>query len=317
MRRAVLGTILMACAIQLAYAQAADPAASFEVASVKTGGPPTPQPGPNGQGTMMRSGCWGGPGSDDPGRYTCQSATLSSIVVSAYELKRYQYAFPASMSSTYFEVAAKVPAETTKEQFRLMKQNLLAERFKLAVHFEKKEMQVYELSIGKDGPKLKESAPEPEGQPDMPRRDLNKLQRDADGIPILPRRAGTASVLMMSGGPNGALIRIQASAQTMEQIASQLSNLINKPVTDATGLTGKYEFTLTCAPPEGSGFRAVPAPPGATDGAAAPAPAAPVVDGAPTIFAALQQQLGLKLEQKKGMVDFLIVDHAEKTPAEN
>ena len=314
MKRAVPGIILLACALSpKAYAQTADAAVTFEVASIKPGAPPTPQPTSDGRGTMWRSGCFDGPGSQDPGRYTCHNATLASIVSNAYELKRYQYSFPAWMGSTYFEIVAKVPPGSSKEQFRLMKQNLLADRFKLAVHFEKKGMQVYELSVGKDGAKLKESRQEGEVATGAPAADPSKFKRDGDGSLIIPlQRGGTAN--SMTSGPNGPLMRLQGSEQTMEQFAAQLSNLMNIPITDATGLNGKYDITLTCAPPEAPGLRVSSAPAAVESGAAT---AAPAPDAGPTIFAALQQQLGLKLEPKKGAVDFLVIDHVEKTPVEN
>jgi uncharacterized protein (TIGR03435 family) len=220
------------------------------------------------------------------------------------------------MNSIFFDIAAKVPAGATKEQFPLMKQNLLTERFKLAVHFEKREMQVYELVIGKGGPRLKESRAKPEGAPDAPPMspaDFMKLRRDGDGVPTIPLRPGASSVVGTTG-PNGALMRIQASAQTIEQFASRLGDLMNRPVTDATGLKGRYDITLTCAPPEGLGFRTAPGPVPGGNGAS---PAAPVGDGGPTIFAAIEQQLGLKLNQKRGTVDFLVIDHMEKSPVDN
>ncbi len=240
------------------------------------------------------------------------------MVVSAYELKPYQYSFSAGMCSIFLEVVAKVPAGATKAQFQLMQQNLLAERFKLAVHFEKREVQGYELTVGKDGPKLKESQTAPESVPDTPQRlpiDFSKLQRDSNGIPIMLPRPGELTIVGTRGGPNGAGMRIQGSAVTLEQLAVRLSNLLNKPITDATGLKGKYDLTLTCADPEAYGPPPSPPPP---FGAAMGSEAAPAVAAAaPTIFLALQQQLGLKLEPKKGSIDFLIVDHAEKTPSEN
>jgi uncharacterized protein (TIGR03435 family) len=312
MKSVVLGAILIACASQAARAQSAGAPSEFEVASVKPGAAPAPVAGSDGRAMMIRSGCSGGPGSSDPGRYACQSATLSSIIASAYELKRYQYSFPSWMDSAYFEIAAKVPAGATKEQFRLMKQRLLAERFKLAAHFEKRETQIYELVVGKDGPKLKESQPEPAADPNAPPPDFNKLQRDGDGIPIMPRRPGISTVVMMSGGgATGPLVRFQMNEQSTEQLASMLSNQLGKPVIDATVLKGKYDITLTCSP-DGMGLRLSPAP-----GSPATPDAPPPLDAAPTIFVAVQQQLGLKLEQKKGPVDFLVVDRVEKTPVEN
>ncbi len=310
MRRALLGIILVAWVWRMAYSQTTDNAVVFEAASIK----------PSTTGTLQSApGCSGGPGSSDPGRFTCTHAALCSIVVSAYELKPYQYSFPSWMCSMLFEVVAKVPAGATKEQFRLMQQNLLAERFKLAVHFEKREVQGYELTVGKNGPKLRESQAASESLSDTSPTwpiDFAKLQRDSNGIPIMLPRPGELTIVGTSGGPNGAGMRIQGSAVTLEQLAVRLSNLINRPITEATGLKGTYDLTLTCADPEVYG--PPPSPPPPLSGAAIGQEAAPAVAAAvPTIFLALQQQLGLKLEQRKGSIDFLVLDHVERTPSEN
>ncbi|MGO9255964.1 MAG: TIGR03435 family protein [Bryobacteraceae bacterium] len=87
------------------------------------------------------------------------------------------------MVDTRFDITAKIPPGTTKEQFRLMQQNLLAERFKLTVHHEKKESQVYELTVGKNGPKLKESA-----GPETPLTRPPKWTIGSDGLPVVPQR---------------------------------------------------------------------------------------------------------------------------------
>jgi len=95
-----------------------------------------------------------------------------------------------------------------------------------------------------------------------------------------------------------------------------LSNTLGRPVTDSTGLTGKYDYVLTYSREgmEGMGGpgMTVTAVPGG-----GPLPPPPPPSDAPTIFAAVQEQLGLKLEQKKGSVDIFIIDHVEKNPSEN
>jgi len=262
---------------------------------------------------MMRSGgCQGGPGGTDPGRLSCQNVSLSNFISTAYNLNRYQFTFPAWMDDARFDITAKVPAGATREQFRSMEQNLLAERFKLAIHYEKKEMPVYELTVGKNGPKLKEAVPDPAGPADSAPPSgppaIGKLQRDGDGFPILPRRSGFIRMTVMNDR-----MRMQASDQTMEQFAYMLSGQFGKPVTDATGLKGKYDITLTCSS-EGMGSVRMSPAAGPDSGDAM---AAPQADGAPTLFEAVQQQLGLNLKQKKGSVDILIVDHVEKVPTEN
>jgi uncharacterized protein (TIGR03435 family) len=97
-------------------------------------------------------------------------------------------------------------------------------------------------------------------------------------------------------------VRWRAADETMEQLASNLGAQLGRPVTDATGLKGKYDFTLSWAV-------------GSIGGAAPASSAEP--DNGPTLLQAIQSQLGLKLEQKKIPVDFLVVDHIEKVPTEN
>jgi uncharacterized protein (TIGR03435 family) len=120
---------------------------------------------------------------------------------------------------------------------------------------------------------------------------------------------------------------MQATAESMEDFAKMLGNQVGKPVTDTTGLTGKYDFTLTWDGARdifGFGGGLPPMPPGlgAGPGAGAAGGSTPLAgtsdaETQPTIFAAVQSQLGLKLEQKKGQVDSIVVDHAEKVPTEN
>jgi uncharacterized protein (TIGR03435 family) len=92
----------------------------------------------------------------------------------------------------------------------------------------------------------------------------------------------------------------------MEMLAGQLSGQLQGPVTDTTGLTGKYDISLYWT--AGNGIRT--SPPGAE-------PTALASDPGPTLTQALQDQLGLRVESRKGPVDFVVVDHAEKVPTEN
>ena len=81
-------------------------------------------------------GSRGGPGTPDPGRYTTSNMTLKGLLVSAYDVKAYQITGPAWIETERYDIVAKVPAGATKEQFRVMLQNLLAERFKIELHRE-------------------------------------------------------------------------------------------------------------------------------------------------------------------------------------
>jgi uncharacterized protein (TIGR03435 family) len=314
-----------------AYAQ------TFEVASIRPAAPLQMQ---DGGGMMVKVGSSGGPGTKDPIRATYRYQSLSALFIEAYDIRRNQLAGPAFLDTERFDINVKVPKGATKEEYKVMLQNLLTERFKVTLHHEKKETPVYELVVAKNGPKLKESKEEPKGeQPDvnpegLPEVKLDVLKggpggpgpgapfkRDKDGFPILP--PGSTSNLMMNGR-----VMMGFSKGTMQDLATTLSGRLGKPVTDATGLKGKYDFTLSFAfamemqgmPSGGRGMVSgepplTPPPPG-VDGAP-PMPSAMSPGGGPTVFAAIQQQLGLKLEPKRGQVDVIVIDHIEKTPTEN
>ena len=233
---------------------------------------------------MIRYGCSGGPGTSDPGRFTCNAASLAELVYSAYHRKPYEVALPDWMSRTYYNVAASIPAGSTAEQFRLMQQNLLAERFKMTVHSDKKEVPVYDLLVGKDGPKCKETAADPTPEDGIVTGDYQEV---------------------------GGRVRHRAK-QTMEELAWYLTVRSGRPVFDVTGLTATYDIVLNYVQePSGRGLgRGAASPDGGVGSASDPV-------GGPTLIGAVQSQLGLMLEAKKGMIDILVVDHAERVPTEN
>src|SRR4051812_37386675 len=152
--RAAILTISLCAA---AFPQTPATSLTFEVASVK------PSPPPSGdRRVVMFGGGRGGPGSNDPGRLTYTNTTLMSLVTQAYNVKSYQVTAPAWMETERYDVIAKLPDTTppvTKEQSAIMLQNLLAERFHLTLHHDSKEFQGFELVVGKNGSKLKESSP--------------------------------------------------------------------------------------------------------------------------------------------------------------
>lgn len=277
---------------------------------------------------MMR-GVSGGPGTKDPGRIKYPYTSLKTLVMNAYDVKNFQITGPDWLDREMFDVEATMPPETTKEQLRTMLQNLLAERFKLTIHRDTKELPMYSLIIGKNGPKLKESVeppPAPPADPDAPPPaplaafGPDRIKLGSDGFPILPAPnggRGGMTTMMMPGRA-----RLGAQKQTMQDLAGRLTSMLNRPVTDATDLKAKYDFTLTYSPEglngpggPGAGMMAMARaqlPPGSTDHAT-PDDAEPAQD----LFSAVQSQLGLKLEAKKGPVEIIVIDHMEKAPTEN
>lgn len=315
LRLAAAGTALFA---SLALAQAPDRSLTFDVASIK---PAAQQP----MGRMMM-GMRGGPGTSDPGQARFINMSLSGMIANAYDVKNYQLSGPSWMDSAHFDVTAKVPQGTTQEQFHIMLQNLLAERFKLVVHKEQKQLPIYALTIGKGGPKLKESATAPadSGEPkDPPPFAPGPPERDKDGFPKRP--AGAKGMVMMF---NGNRFRMQANQATMDQLVNMLSNQLGRPVIDETGLKAKYDVTLEFSPEGLTMMKGMPMPMGPPPGGAAGGGSVGggpdggrdgghEAESGPTIFSAVQEQLGLKLESRKGPVDLIVVDSAEKTPTEN
>ncbi len=249
---------------------------TFEVASVK----------PYDPASAARYTMRGGPGTGDPTRFSCQNCSLRSLIVAAYDIQLFQLTSP-NLPDRY-DVEAKVPPGATKEQFRLMLQNLLAERFLLKLHHQPQEMTVYTLVVGKGGSKL------------------TSPQTLAPGFPVPEPGHITTSALAKGG------FLLGATGAPMEKLVSMLSILLTKPVHDATGLEGSYDFQLFWSGDTSTDNAA----PRLTQGGT-PIPKDPDEDSGPTLFAAVQQQLGLKLESKKDQVDVLVVDHAEKIPTVN
>ncbi len=171
---------------------------------------------------MIRMG--GGPGTPDPGRITYTGVPLMLILTKAYDVQNFQINGPSWLDSERFDITAKVPTGATKEQVRVMMQNLLAERFHLTLHRDKKEMQGYELTVAKGGSKLKESAPDPD-EPPVPQAGPPK--RDANGAPIL---TGPGMMMMMNVGPKGPVAHMAAKSQPLAQLIEMLSNQLKAPV---------------------------------------------------------------------------------------
>jgi len=205
---------------------------------------------------------------------------LSYMISYAYRLQRDRLSGAVPDSTHAYKVEAMTDPAATDDQVRLMFQAMLADRMKMVTHRVTKESDVLLLSVGKKGSKIKEA-------------------RLEDPPPPLPEWAKDASVADFEGhisaiGLNQrGVLAITGRRVSMSQLADELQLLMKQPVLDRTGLPGKYYF----------GFRY------AGDQA--------VDSDAPSLPAALQENLGLKLEKGKGPVENLIVDHIETVPTEN
>jgi uncharacterized protein (TIGR03435 family) len=278
--------VLVSIAVLFAHQSFSQATPSFEVASLRPHSSQDNDP-------PSRNG---GPGTRDPEHYFGRGMPLRTFLCTAFAAAdcQQQISGPGWIDSEKYDLAAKVPPGTTKEQFQKMLQNLLTERFQLVLRQETKVLPVYELVIARNGPKIKESveAP-PDTDPPSAGRPPN-VEHDEDGFPKLP--PGVPAFIRSFGERLG---HWAAQQQTMSALAARLSAgdvAAGRQVIDRTGLTGKYDFRLVYT---------LPTAPANDD------PAAPILEDA------LEQQLGLKLVGSKSAFDFVIVDRGEKVPSEN
>ena len=228
---------------------------------------------------------------------------LSQVFRIAFGLSwDFEISGPGWLDTERYTISATIPPGTTQEQFRLMLQNLLAERFGLKFHHDHRIVPAYDLVVASGGPKLKESDPRANATP-LASPQSRTPAVDNDGFPVLPQGRDFAQLLENRRN------RISAR-MPMLAFAGRLERETGRPVRDKTGLSGTYDFRLDYSIEGLGGQRWVAM---AQQGLDAGAPD----DGGPTLFNALQQQLGLKLEDRKEPFDIIVIDHLEKVPTEN
>ena len=295
-RRRTSTLLTSACLVFVAHSAAAQstapkpidaaPSTVFEAASIK------PQ-APSSDGsirTMVRY--------PTNGRLTSAGATVKTLICVAYGLSDFQvlggpnwieedrYDVLATPGSALEEQLQKMKSDDNTQAKRQMLQALLADRFKLILHHDTKELPIYGLVVAKSGSKLQETKPD----------DANP---DAANAPAHPTNKGRMRMSIDSGS-----IEITATGMAMDGLARQLASQLHSTVQNNTGLKGIYDFTLRFTPDD--------APMDASGGANASL----ADNGGTSIFAAVQDQLGLKLESKKGPVEIVVVDHVDK-PSDN
>ena len=230
---------------------------------------------------------------------------------------------PDWVRSSRYEIEAKVKpedapklAKLNMDQKRAMMLPLLQERFGLKYHHESRELPIYALVVAKGGPKLTpskpgEDRPGPEGSAPSrgdriatggPSAGSGPLTRP-DGPPGPGNRAIVGEGMRMSSGG------IQSRGGNTAFLAHVLSGTLGRTVVDKTGLTGSYDFSLNWTPDQNMRNGLGGAQGGQPEDAAADATG-------PSLFTALQEQLGLKLESQKGAVDVIVIDHID-LPSEN
>jgi len=281
--------VTLVCFLLLAIAgrEIAQDLTHFEVASVRPAAPFTDVP----PGAVAAPQVKGGVGTSDPGQITYRGIWLTGLITTAYGLRSFQLSGPAWLGDQRYDIAAKIPPGTTKEQFNVMLQNLLSERFNLSFHRESKTFPVYALTVGKNGPKLKSSEA---AEPPPPRTLIGRT--DEKGFPSLP--PGYSGVV---GRPANGRMYLAGQRAGLAKLIAMIDNQaagVDHPIVDETGLTGEYDFKLEFEY-QRPGVLGDPS------------------DPVPTVFAVLERELGLKLESKRVPFDVLVVDRLDKVPTAN
>jgi uncharacterized protein (TIGR03435 family) len=253
---------------------------AFEVASIKS----------HDQRAAGIGGIRGGPGTRSPGQITAFNVTLRDLVVYSYSTTLKQMTGPDWLPDVRFDIVAKVPPGATPPQAHLMMQALLKDRLDLRAHWETREMPVYALTVGKAG--LKVSARKPDDPMPKPSSSAGGISRDVSGGQERSHYRETPEAMTWI-----------ARGESMTRLAEVLKDFVDRNVVDLTKLKGQYDFELTFANP----MVAHPMP---SDGVDVPQ----LASAGPSVFSALEMQLGLKLEARTYPIEMLIIDGCSKVP---
>jgi len=274
-----------------AWAQSAA-APAFEVASIR----PAQQPA---QGVNL--------GMRIDGAQVRATLALKDFIGIAYSVKVYQISGPDWLASEWFDIAAALPAGSAPGQIPEMLQSLLAERFQLKLHRDKKDFPVYALEVGRGGLKM------PENPPD----DNTPSAEGGRGVNVGVSGSGQGVSVNLGRGSSYTFANNQFEAKklTMTDLANNMERFLDRPIVDMTGLKGKYDFALDLTEED---YRAMLIRAAVSSGIVLPPQALRLLDtGEPVSLFSAVEKLGLKLEARKAPLDWLVIDAMRKEPTEN
>lgn len=243
--------------------------------------------------------------SEDAGQISWTRIPLTNLIADAYGVHLDQITGPDWLKTEFYAITAKLPPGATRDQYPQMMANLLADRFGLIVHRITKDVPGYELVLSPGGPKNLNPA-NAEAAAVTPPGDFGRggLKPDPNGFPVL------APGITWAARSDDGMMKMTFGAGSMAGLAAQLRSVLSQtgsgetiPVTDRTGIAGKFDFHLAI-PATGKWL-----PPQVRE-------QTPEVGGR-DISAALEKQLGLKLNAVKTKLDFIVVDHVNNVPTDN
>ena len=256
---------------------------TFEVASVRRAEIP-----PNVYGVPVFP-TTGGVGTSSPGRISYRGTWLKPLIAEAFGVRSDQITGPAWLNTERYDIVANIPQGATRDDFKLMLADLLRDRFRLRFHMDSRIRPIYVLRARNNGPTL---TPTERRADDATDPSVGGV--DAEGCPIVsPNYKGMVS------RPVPGVMCWTARDVALADLARLLEQPAGRPIVDETGLTGRYDFKIR--------YQFLGR--GANTGAAA--------DRAPTVFTAVEEQLGLKLEPTTRSFPELIIDEIEREPTGN
>jgi uncharacterized protein (TIGR03435 family) len=243
----------------------------------------------------------------DGAQVRCVALSLRDYLGIAYRMKATMISGPEWTASERFDISAAIPAGSNAAQLPEMFQALLADRFHIKSHKEKKEFSVYALLVGKGPLKLKESPPDSDADKDEPKGTVNVAGGgSAAGVSVNLGHGASWSFV-----PN----RFEAKKLTMEQFAANLERFADRPIVDMTGLKGQYDLGFDVNPDD---YRPMLIRSAIYAGVSLPPQALRLLDGTSSAeLGDALQEIGLKLEARKAPLDVLVIDDASKTPTAN
>jgi uncharacterized protein (TIGR03435 family) len=230
------------------------------------------------------------------GRLTAGWIVVRSLIQQAYGLEPFQVGEgPDWIDTEHYDLEAKAPGDANREQMLFALQSLLQDKFKLKTHFETIDLPLYILTAATGGLKL-----QPPNTSDCYRLGTFPPTMPPPGQPSLqPATCGRAQISLISG----TAARLTAGAVSMAELTADLSKILGIPVLDRTNVSEKFNLDIAFSPDNAlAGLRGSGTPPQAVD------------SGSRSIFAAMENQAGLKLELTRGPMKFLIIDSVEKPP---
>jgi uncharacterized protein (TIGR03435 family) len=255
--------------------------------------------------------------------------SVKQLIAYAYKLRAYEVTGPDWMVTDRFDIVARMPDGTTKDDVPDMLQALLKDRFGLTAHREMVDQPVLGLVVGKNGPKLRAATVIPEPIDDTAPLKSGESRMDTQTGPVILKKnadgsttynMGTRGSFTLKFDSDTLSMHMEASTINMKGFAIMMTSLgggEGRQVVDMTGLTGMYQagvdFSLMdlTSSLHDQGIEIPSGPSGGGGGGAATDP-----EGGATVSAALEK-LGLKLEKSRAAVDRLVVDAVEKSPTEN